>query len=55
MQPATVFIDFGDDYLAKLKLYDESQLPCIRIVMKRDLVDSVMIETDARSVLKHAT
>jgi competence protein CoiA len=50
-----VYIDFGEDYLAKLELYDDSQLPCIRIVMKKDLVNSVLIETDARSVLKYAT
>lgn len=50
-----VYIDFGEDYLVKLEVYDESQLPCIRIVMKRDFVERAMIETDARAVLRHAT
>ncbi|MGY4282023.1 competence protein CoiA [Bradyrhizobium sp. LM2.7] len=49
-----VYIDFGEDYLVKLEIYDESQLRCIRIVMKRDLVERVMIETNAHSVLKYA-
>jgi hypothetical protein len=39
----------------KLEIYDESQLPCIRIVMKHDLVERVMIETDARAVPRYAT
>jgi competence protein CoiA len=47
-----VYIDFGEDYLVRLETYDESQLPCIRIVMKRDLVERAMVETDARSVLR---
>lgn len=47
-----VYIDFGDDYLLKMEVYDESLLPCVRVVMKRDFVKHVMIENDARAVLK---
>lgn len=32
--------------------YDESGLPCIRVVMKQDFVADVMEETDAKAVLK---
>jgi competence protein CoiA len=32
-----VYIDFGKDHLVNLEIYDQSRLPCIRIVMKRDL------------------
>jgi competence protein CoiA len=45
-----VYIDFGDDFLVKLEIYDESNLPCIRYVAKRKFVHDVMIETDARAI-----
>jgi competence protein CoiA len=49
-----VYIDFGEDYLLKMETYDESGLQCVRAVMKRDFVASVMEESDAKSVLKFA-
>jgi competence protein CoiA len=49
-----VYIDFSEDYLLKMETYDESGLPCVRVVMKRDFVASVMKEADAKSVLKFA-
>jgi competence protein CoiA len=49
-----VFIDFGEDYLLKMETYDESGLPCVRVVMKRDFVQSALNERNARSVLKLA-
>lgn len=45
-----VYIDFGEDYLVKLEIYDESDLPCVRFVAKRKFLHDVMIETDARSI-----
>jgi competence protein CoiA len=47
-----VYIDFGEDYLLKMEVYDESLLPCVRVVMKRDFVERVMVESNARAVLK---
>jgi len=46
-----VYIDFGEDYLLKMETYDESGLPCIRVVKKRDFVAEVMEETEAKAVL----
>ena len=48
-----VFIDFGEDLL-KMEVYDETRLPCVRIVSKREFVESAMHETDARAVLTSA-
>lgn len=47
-----VFIDFGGDKLLKMETYDESGLPCVRVVMKRAFVESAMRESDARAVLR---
>jgi competence protein CoiA len=49
-----VYIDLGEDYLLKMETYDDSGLPCVRLVMKRDFVASAVEETDARSVLRYA-
>jgi len=49
-----VYIDFGEDYLLKMEVYDESELPCVRVVMKREFVERVMVERDARAVLRFA-
>ena len=46
-----VFIDFGEDYLLKIETYDESGLSCVRVIMKRDFVKSVMSESDAKAVV----
>jgi hypothetical protein len=49
-----VFIDLGEDLLAKMEVYDETGLRCVRIVSKRAFVESAMHETDARAVLTSA-
>ncbi len=45
-----VYIDFGDDLLVKLDVYDDSSLPCVRYVAKRKFLYDVMVETDARAI-----
>lgn len=45
-----VYIDFGDDYLVKLEVYDSSNLKCIRYVMKRKFIHDVVVETDACAI-----
>lgn len=45
-----VYIDFGDDLLAKLEVYDESNLPCIRYVAKKKFIHDAMVETDAHKI-----
>ncbi|MGO9006537.1 MAG: competence protein CoiA [Beijerinckiaceae bacterium] len=45
-----VYVDFGDDLLAKLETYDKSGLPCIRFVSKQKFVHDAMIEESARAV-----
>ena len=46
-----VYIDFGDEALVKLEIYDdETRLPCIRYVSKRKFLHDAMVETDARAV-----
>ena len=45
-----VFIDFGEDLLVKLEIYDATGLPCIRYISKRRLVQDAMSKSDADSV-----
>jgi hypothetical protein len=45
-----VYIDFGDDCLVKLEIYDESGLACIRYVSKRKFVHDAMVETHASAI-----
>ncbi len=45
-----VYIDFGGDFLLKLEIYDESNLPCIRYVPKTTFLHAVMVETDAGAI-----
>lgn len=45
-----VYIDFGDEYLYQLKIYDESNLKCIRIISKRKFLHDAVIESDARQI-----
>lgn len=45
-----VYIDFGDDWLAKLEIYDESGLRCIRLVSKQKFVHDAMTETEAAAI-----
>ncbi|MBF0132123.1 MAG: CoiA-like domain protein [Magnetococcales bacterium] len=45
-----VYIDFGNDHLARLEIYDESNLPCIRYITKKKFLHDVMVETDASRI-----
>lgn len=45
-----VYIDFGDEYLVKLDVYDSSGLKCVRLVSKRKFVHDVMVEKEARDI-----
>lgn len=45
-----VYIDFGNDRLVKLEVYDESRLPCIRYVSKRKFVHDAMVEFNATDI-----
>jgi len=47
---APVFIDFGEDHLMQLMIYDESGLPCVRYVSKRKFLHDTMTETDVRAI-----
>ncbi len=45
-----VYIDFGEDLLVKLEVYDESKLKCIRYVSKRKFLHDVMVEKNANDI-----
>jgi competence protein CoiA len=45
-----VYLDLGDDLLAKLEIYDESGLPCIHLVAKQKLIHDAMTETAATAI-----
>lgn len=45
-----VYIDFGDEYLIQLMIYDGSGLRCVRLISKRKFLHDVMTEADARLV-----
>lgn len=45
-----VYIDFGDEWLVRLEVYDETELKCVRLVDKRKFVHDVMTEVDAVNI-----
>jgi hypothetical protein len=45
-----VYIDFGDEYLVRLEVYDESGLPCIRLISKMKFLNDAMAETSAKAI-----
>ena len=45
-----VYIDLGDNFLAKLEIYDEYRLPCVRLVSKRKFIHDVMNESKAEAI-----
>lgn len=45
-----VYIDLGEDLLARLEIYDESGLRCIRLVAKEKFVHDAMTETVATAI-----
>lgn len=47
-----VYIDFGDEYLVKLDIYDESGLKCVQRVSKHKFVHDVMVEDHAKKIAK---
>ncbi len=45
-----VYLDFGTESLARLETYDDSGLPCVRLVAKRKFVHDVMVERSATAI-----
>ena len=45
-----VYVDLGGDLLAKLEIYDESGLRCIRLVAKQKLIHDATIEKYATAI-----
>ena len=45
-----VYIDFGEDWLGRLEIYDESGLPCLFRVAKRKFLHDVMVESCTRAI-----
>lgn len=45
-----VYIDFGDEYLVKLGIYDESGLKCVKLVSKQKFVHDVMVEHKVENI-----
>jgi hypothetical protein len=45
-----VYIDFGEEWLARLETYDETGLRCVRLVSKRKFVHDVMVEARAEDI-----
>lgn len=39
-----VYLDFGKDWLARLEAYDETEMPCVRLVSKGKFIHDVMTE-----------
>jgi competence protein CoiA len=48
--PSPIYIDFGDDHLINLCVYDSSGLKCIRRVAKRKFVHDSLCETRAQDI-----
>ena len=46
----SVYIDLGDDFLARMEVYDESGLRCIQRISKRKFVHDVMTETSVDAI-----
>lgn len=45
-----VYIDFGVDWLFRLEIYDETGLPCVRLIAKQKFIYDVTHGSDARSI-----
>ncbi len=45
-----VYIDFGDECLVKLDVYDSSELKCVRLVSRRKFLHDVMVERVAGNI-----
>jgi len=45
-----VYIDFGDEHLVKLDIYDESGLKCIRYITKQKFIHDVMVEENVKNI-----
>jgi competence protein CoiA len=48
-----VYIDFGNEYLVKLEIYDSSGLECVKLVSKRKFVHDAMVEKNASDIATH--
>jgi hypothetical protein len=47
-----VYIDLGEEWLARLEIYDKTGLQCVRIVSKAKFVHDVMVETRATDIAR---
>jgi len=45
-----IYIDFGDEYLVRLETYDETNLPCVRLISKRKFLHDASVEAHARDI-----
>lgn len=45
-----VYIDFGDEYLVRLEIYDESNLPCVRLISKKKFLHDAITETSVHDI-----
>ncbi len=45
-----VYVDFGEEVLLALEIYDETNLHCVRCVSKRKFLHDVMTETSADKI-----
>jgi hypothetical protein len=45
-----VCIDFGNESLVRLETYDDSGLPCVRLVAKRKFLHDTMVERSATAI-----
>lgn len=45
-----VYLDFGDDLLARLEDYAPCKIPCVRLISKRKLLHDVMVEERATQI-----
>jgi hypothetical protein len=45
-----VYIDFGDEFLIKLEIYNDTKLPCVRMISKKKFVHDVMVEQSATAI-----
>jgi competence protein CoiA len=47
-----VYIDFGKDYLFRMEAYDESKLPCVRMISKNKFVHDASVKTLAGNIAR---
>ena len=45
-----IYLDFGEEILYKLEIYDETGMRCVRLVAKRQFIHDAMVETCAEDI-----